>query len=314
MQNVFNGFDKTLASTKFEYQWEVVDYFPALLKSPEFSHPLFPRDVWCLEVGPQQVNWVANSSELAIRLVRKDEYKSMVDKICGNRAVRVSVDKDTSSCLDEFVAPGSDKKVFEWKKHYCMKDIIGTSFTFKVSLHYPQNVRLYSAPGNLVNEVTRLAQDQDFLQDTCSRDFTLIAMDDKSVKIHSFLLAARSSVMKAMLMTESTKEKQSRSIMFKETPFYVLQKFVEYVYSDIIDFPNLDMQQAIDIFMFADQYDIPGLKYFSETFISGNIKNASDARLVKEVVFKVDSTIIEGSLKQFYSSTTSSSTTSSSNK
>lgn len=307
MQSVFSGFDKTLASTKFEYQWEVVDYFPALLTSPNFSHPLFPRDVWRLELQPQEMNWNANTFYFGIKLLRKNESEGLIHMLCGYPPVRVIVYKDTSCSLDQLVQSNTDKKVFETRDVCNVKETIGRSYTFKVVLVYPKNLLLNSAPQKLVDEVTRLTQDRHFLQDTSSRDFTLIAMDGKSVKIHSFLLAARSFAMKTMLMMDSTIENQSRSVMFKETPFYVLEKFVEYVYSDIINFPELDINQAIDVFMFADQYDISGLKYFSENFISGNIKNASDACLVKELVFKVHSPVIEGSLKQFYSSTTFSS-------
>ena len=307
MQSVFNGFDKTLASTKFEYKWEVVDYFPAQLTSPDFSHPLFPRDVWYLELDPQEINWKGDSFYFGLKLFRKYELESVIDQLNGYPPVRVMIYKDTSCQLDILVHSNTDQRMFETRIYYNIKAVFGKSYTFKVVLVYPKNVLLSSAPQKLVDEVIRLAQDQHFLEDTSSRDFTLIAMDGQSVKVHSFLLAARSSVMKTMLMMDSTKEKQSRSMMLKETPFYVLEKFSEYVYSDIINFSNLDMKQAIDVFMFADQYDIPGFKSFSQDFISGNIKNASDARLVKEVVFKVDSTIIEESLKQFYSSTTSSS-------
>ena len=78
---------------------------------------------------------------------------------------------------------------------------------------------------------------------------------------------------------------------FKRTPFHVLERFVEYPYSDNIELSRLDIKQATDLFMFADQCDIPGLKYFLQAFILCNINSESCAQLIKEIIGKTKPTI-----------------------
>ena len=294
MQSLLKKQVVTVCSSRFDFQWKIVDYYPEVIKSPDFCHPLFCNDVWCVQLDPPPSQFTV--SKTRIKLIPKE--------VSTTERIGVIFYWDERDKLRSTMhLPSNGEIVAEKDVLDGYEGMVGSNFTIKISLLYPKESLPSPSRDKLVDEVTHLLKDQSFLQDVSSRDFTLISMDGKSsIKIHSLLLSAKSSVMRAMLRMESSKENKSRTIMFKETPFHVLERFVEYVYSDNIDFSRLDMRQAIDLFLFADQYDIPGLKYFMEAFISCNINSEFCAQLVKEVISKIDSTVIERALNRFYSS------------
>ena len=301
MQTSYRKVGET-ASSRFDYEWKITNYIPVTQVSPDFFHPLFPQDILYLTLHE------SNSGDAAlIKLYCRSAIWSPFgvtvwwnnEKLDNTMITSPSI---ISSSQAPILLSTLARKPF---KTPGIESLWGTSFTIKASFLYPSNLVPGFNQNTLTSNIGLLLQDQSFLQNSCSRDFTLIAEDGKSVKIHSFILAATSSVMKAMLTMEPSKENQNREMMFKETPFHVLELFVKYVYSDNIDVAGLNLKCAIDAFMFSDQYDILGFKFQLETFISGNIKSQSDVRLAKEVVLNVDSTLIEAALKQFRSSVAS---------
>ena len=143
-------------------------------------------------------------------------------------------------------------------------------------------------------------QDQSFLQDTSFKDLTLLSMDGRSVRAHSFILAAKSLLLKHHLSRLDSC--LMRTMIFKGIPFRVLERFVEFLYSDNIELSRLDMKQATDLFMFADHYDIPGLKYFLEAFILCKISSESCAQLIKEIIGKTKPRFMMRVLNHFQAS------------
>jgi hypothetical protein len=276
--------------------WKIVDYFPESLVSCDFCHPFFPEDVWFLRLDAPSSPYVTSnaiviltpkaktSTKIGVKIewegIKKPIMCTMVDPSVGAIAAKKEV-------IDGF------------------ESMIGSTFSIKVILFYPSGLfegGLEEVHEGIVDDVKRLLLDPSFREDTACRDFTLVSSDGKSIRVHGLLLSAKSSVMRAMLGMESSQEKKNRKMILKETPFHVLHRFVEYVYSDNIDYSSMDVKEAIDLLIFADQYDIPSLKKSVEGFIACNIQDEYSARIANEVISKIDSTAIEGAVIRFLSS------------
>jgi len=283
--------------------------------SDDFSHPFFPKDVWFLKLDPPSSPYV--SSDAVVMLVPKES--TCTSKI----GVRMEWSDIERPLMCTMFDPSRGAVAAKRNILNGYESMIGTNFIITVTLFYPRHLvdKSYTHE-RLMEEVARLLRDPSFKEDISSRDFTLVAGDGmSSVKVHSIILAARSSVLRAMLSMDS-QEKQNRRMVFQGTPFHVLENFVDYLYWDRIPSfssftfndreqaslvsKTMSMEQAIDLFIFSDQYDILGLKSCLEGVISCNIKNESSARQAKQVIAKIDSKAIEGALTRFLSPSSSS--------
>lgn len=289
----------TRCSSRYQFDWNIVDYFPESLVSPDFCHPFFPDDMWFLKLDAPSSPYV--TSDAIIMLIPKAKTTTKI-------GVRIEWEGTEKPIMCTMVDPSRGAVAGKKQVINGFESMIGSSFCIKVILLYPRHLFHGSLDGTegIADEVRKLLLDPSFREDLSSRDFTLVSEDGKScIKVHGLLLSAKSSVMRAMLRMESSQEIINRRMVLKETPFHVLKRFVDFVYSDVIDYSGMEVKEAIDLFIFADQYDIPVLRKSLEGFISCNIHDESSARIANEVISKIDSQAIEGAVTRFLSSSSS---------
>lgn len=120
---------------------------------------------------------------------------------------------------------------------------------------------------NLSADFERLFMSQDFT------DVTL-AVNNKYIKAHEFVLSARSTVFAAMLKTDM-KENKSNQIEITDIDEEIIEEMLYYMYTE--KFKNLD-RLAIHLLGVADKYAIEGMKAECEEALLRNlsVENAAD--------------------------------------
>jgi hypothetical protein len=131
-------------------------------------------------------------------------------------------------------------------------------------------------------------------------DFTLISCDGlSSVRVHRLLLAARSPVFKTLLSMDS-QEARSGSMHLKDTSIEVLRVLSDFLYSDQVRLPHgISIREAIDLCLFADEYDFKALTTASTAHIACNINSSADANLVMQLTTKIESDVIRNAATRF---------------
>ncbi|KAJ5072641.1 regulator of chromosome condensation [Anaeramoeba ignava] len=107
----------------------------------------------------------------------------------------------------------------------------------------------------------------DFLQnfhdlyfDENSKDFTIM-VENRQIRAHKTILAARSELFKGMFLSVSDQSNQVHD--YRNTPFYILEKLIQFFYTDRFDFNSFTTSEIDEIFELADFYQInPKSKIF----------------------------------------------------
>lgn len=113
-------------------------------------------------------------------------------------------------------------------------------------------------------------------------DVELIGSDG-SVYTHSFLLKSRSYIMMTLIEYHTIDGHESVRIKFPTVPKDVLEDLVSFIERDTV--PNL-AENAMDLFILADQYYLRKLKSICEKYLANavNDKNASQLQLLCDTV------------------------------
>jgi len=290
--NVLKRTTTTECTIPFEFEWTINNYFPERLVSLDFSHPFFTKDVWFLRLDPPPSPYV--TSEAIITIVPKSESHLRIGlKVKWNEEVLVRT----------VIEPSRGAICAKYRVENGYERLVTTSFTIRCTLCYPTSIVSSLEPllPSLEDDVSKLLKDLAIQRDKqLAGDFVLTSGDEegKSVSVHALVLASRSSVFRAMLSMDS-EEKRNRRVVLKATPSTVLIPFVDFLYADKIAWASINFKTAVDLFLFADQYDIRGLRKMTEAFISCNIRSPSDAELVRQLVSKIDSEPIQGALRLY---------------
>uniref|UniRef100_A0AC34F6F2 BTB domain-containing protein n=1 Tax=Panagrolaimus sp. ES5 TaxID=591445 RepID=A0AC34F6F2_9BILA len=124
-------------------------------------------------------------------------------------------------------------------------------------------------------ELVPMIQAHDWFQNLGEKDFKF-TVGNESVEIHKFFLTAQSPVFEAMLKHENLKETQTGEIKIIDFKFATVNAFFEFCYGkDIADFMR-STENAIELLMFADKYDMKNLKvsfaeYYSKKLTKENV-------------------------------------------
>ena len=278
---------QTICSSKFEYEWKIKDYFPETILSDDFCHPWFHDDLWFMRLEPPSSAYML--SEGTITLVPKNANTAkMAIQIDYNDTclLRTMFEPSRQAIRASFRVEGSEK-------------MIATSFTIKCYLCYPYALCPEPILSTLTRDVTQLLADPTLRN--MAPDFSLISSDDvSSVSVHRLLLAARSPVFKTLLTMDS-QETRSGRMHLKDTSIQTIRMLSDFLYSDQVRLS--DVKQAIDLFLFADQYDFQRLKLECETFVSCNITSSAVASLAMQLTTNIESPSIRKAACRFLQAT-----------
>lgn len=274
---------ETISTSKFEYEWKIKDYIPETILSDDFWHPYFPDDVWFLRLDPPTSAYMLSEGMI-----------TLVPKNASTPKLAIQIDYNDSCLLRTLFEPSRQAIRASFRVEGSEK-MIATSFTIKCFLCYPYKLCPEAVLSNVTRDVTRLLTDPQLR--SLAPDFLLVSSDGSSaVQVHRLLLAARSPVFKTLLSMDS-QERRSGRMQLKDTRIDTLTILSDFLYSD--QFTLTDVKQAIDLFLFADEYDFQRLKLEAETFISCNIVDARTADLASQLTGKVESAVISKAASRF---------------
>lgn len=165
---------------------------------------------------------------------------------------------------------------------------------------------------NVTKSTVQLSNDfNNLLCGGIGSDFTIILADNQTkFAVHKVMLAARSEVFKAMLTFPGNKEE---SLTIKDFDFNAVAVMLEYIYTGVVDqkvlrenapdilqiadyyildelrsrcesamAENMDVENAMDVLVFADKYNCNWLKQVTVHFITCNRKAVMDTSAFKE--------------------------------
>lgn len=278
---------QTICTSKFEYEWKIRDYFPETILSDDFCHPYFPEDIWFLRLEPPSSAYMLSEGTI-----------TLVPKNANTAKMAIQIDYNDTCLLRTLFEPSRQAIRASFRVEGSEK-MIATSFTIKCFLCYPSKLCPESVSSTLTRDVTQLLVDPGLRN--LAPDFTLISCDGQSfVAVHRLLLAARSPVFKTLLTMDS-QETRSGSMHLKDTSIQTLEALTHFLYSDQVRLT--DVKQAIDLFLFADEYDFQRLKLECETFVSCNITSSAVANLAMQLTTKIESPAIRKAASRFLKET-----------
>lgn len=97
---------------------------------------------------------------------------------------------------------------------------------------------------------------------------TILECEGTELRCHSFILCARSEVLRAFLSSPGFVEGKDRKIKFPNMDLKTLREMLKYLYTDTFDG---DFDNIPALFSAADQYDLQGLKNICEDLLIENI-------------------------------------------
>lgn len=117
-------------------------------------------------------------------------------------------------------------------------------------------------------------------------DVELIGLDG-SVYTHSFLLKSRSYILMTLIEYHTIDDHESVRIKFPTVPVAVLKDFVCFIERDTIN--NLQ-ENAMDLFVLADQYHLRKLKRICENYLANNVssENAPHLKILCDTIGSKD--------------------------
>lgn len=112
-------------------------------------------------------------------------------------------------------------------------------------------------------------------------DVTL-TLNGKNFEVHRAILAARSSVFKALFEIDMNKEKKTDVVEIKEDDCEAFVELLHFIYTGKVN--NLD-KFAYNLFRLSDKYDLRDLKRICERSLSSTLKfdNAIDFLILAEL-------------------------------
>eukprot|EP00029_Vermamoeba_vermiformis_P008450 TRINITY_DN3960_c0_g1_i1.p1 TRINITY_DN3960_c0_g1~~TRINITY_DN3960_c0_g1_i1.p1 ORF type:complete len:424 (+),score=124.23 TRINITY_DN3960_c0_g1_i1:198-1469(+) len=122
----------------------------------------------------------------------------------------------------------------------------------------------------------------------------ILHADSRSIYAHRIILCQRSSVFRAMLLGEM-KEGTMKEVTINDISFEVLHKLIEFLYTDQSSF---DGESVLELFIAADKFDQPRLKYLCEKFMLENIC-IENVCTVLEAADKLNAPILRGECMKF---------------
>uniref|UniRef100_A0AC34G7Y3 BTB domain-containing protein n=1 Tax=Panagrolaimus sp. ES5 TaxID=591445 RepID=A0AC34G7Y3_9BILA len=108
---------------------------------------------------------------------------------------------------------------------------------------------------------------REILWNDSGKDLTLV-IENKEIKVHKFLMAARSSYFQAMLNSPWIENVENQTIV-QEFSFEVTEKAVKFIY----DFPLVfsSMEDALGLLDFGEYYNVADLKTEAEKYLIAQI-------------------------------------------
>lgn len=101
-----------------------------------------------------------------------------------------------------------------------------------------------------------------------------------------------------------SQEARSGSMHFKDTSIEVLRVLSDFLYSDQVRLPHgISIKAAIDLCLFADEYDFKALVTASSAHIACNITSSSEANLVMQSTDKIESEVMRNAASRFLQTT-----------
>ena len=277
---------ETVCACKFEFEWIIREYIPEPMISEDFRHPYFPEETWFLRLEPPASAYMLSEGTI-----------TLVPKGVNTSKIAVQIDYNDTCLLRTMFEPARQAIRASFRVEGSEK-MIATTLTVKCFLCYPSKLCPDVLSSTLERDVTRLLSDPALRR--LSPDFELVSCDAGSVTVHRLLLAARSPVFKTLLAMDS-QESRAGSMHLHDTSAATLHLLSQFLYDDQVRLP--DLRQAIDLFLFADEYDFQRLKLETESFISCNIRDASGARLALQLTANVPSAAISKAASSFLDAT-----------
>ena len=116
----------------------------------------------------------------------------------------------------------------------------------------------------------------------------VVKCENKQIKVHSFLISARSPVFARMFQT-GMKEQQDRVVELKDDTYDDIRRLLFYMYTglfeDILDVLTLDHYVKIKrLLIVADKYEVLKLAFYIGSEIALNEENAVELRRLRRCV------------------------------
>jgi len=116
----------------------------------------------------------------------------------------------------------------------------------------------------------------------------VVKCENKQIKVHSFLIGARSPVFARMFQT-GMKEQQDRVVELKDDTYDDIRRLLFYMYTglfeDILDVLTLDHYVKIKrLLIVADKYEVLKLAFYIGSEIALNEENAVELRRLRRCV------------------------------
>lgn len=271
-----------------------LEYYPQPLRSQIFS-PIGSKDSWQLEIEMS-----GNHPIIRVHFVKRGDEHSLksLEVLVGIQFMMG--DFNESQELKDEVTPGSFI-IFEWihtdwsTDDYLVSKLFESAQIACCIYYTPTDLVL---DGQTPSGSTCIQDLQTFLSSSLDTslppDLALVASDGETVMTHKFLLFARSEVFRCMFSHECEESKTSQIKMI-DFSSAVLRDFVDFLRTDRVTDPN---GNAADLFILGDKYAIPQLKSVCEQFLSQNIREDNQTRLL-QLVTSIRSDMIEKALLMF---------------
>ncbi len=114
-------------------------------------------------------------------------------------------------------------------------------------------------------------------------DFSIV-VEDQSLWCHSAILAARSSVFRAMMSHRECEEWRLKRILMPDASHDVARAFLHFLYTDRLK-DKLDLEMALGLLRLADKYDVAHLKRLAERYVCDNLGPDNCSRYAHTYMF-----------------------------
>ena len=212
----------------------------------------------------------------------------------------IPIDFSALMCIHSLTKPLQRIEIFENVKILPLEDssILEPIIQIRASIRYSQDVSVMkgyvcSSSASLEDDIMSYTSSQAGLE--CA-DVELIGSDG-SVYTHSFLLKSRSYILMTLIEYHTIDDHESVRIKFPTVPKEVLKDFVCFIERDTVN--NLP-ENAMDLFVLADQYHLRRLKAICENYLANNVF-AENAPQLKTLCDTIGSNEISKALFNFNS-------------
>uniref|UniRef100_A0AC34FM21 BTB domain-containing protein n=1 Tax=Panagrolaimus sp. ES5 TaxID=591445 RepID=A0AC34FM21_9BILA len=265
-----------------------VDYTPAVDTTNLYSihYEYIIEKQWFnnynnIQLQSEKVKGIEHA-ELTLKMTKKPGYSAWTvlmeiqTEIPLKYEVSFEICSENNSAFKHFRDVVDGSKIIDSNPFVSLTDLNSEKLKFSVKALFcyknKEDERIYGK--------TKMIQSNDWsrrLQNHGEKDFKFI-VGNESVEIHKFFLSLESTVFATMLEEKKYKETQAGQTEITDFKFETVKAFVAFCYGeDISDYIKF-AQNAIELLMFADKYDMKNLKktfeeYYSKKLTIGNVGN-----------------------------------------